>query len=143
APLKPYVAHLVEALLLKGRVADSEHLVHDKYLGLKVRRDGEGEPHVHARGVELDGRLDELLQLREGDYLVELLPYLGTAHPEYRAVQVYVLAPREVWMEARADFEERADAAHYLHLARARPRDAREYLQERGLARAVVSYDAY
>ncbi len=37
-----------EAFFLKRRVADCEHLVDDQDLRLEVRRDGEGEPHVHA-----------------------------------------------------------------------------------------------
>src|ERR1700755_2900405 len=105
-------------------------------------RDREGEPHVHARRVELDGRLDELLKLGEGDYLVELLPDLDAAHAEYRAVQVDVLAPRQVRVKARADFEQRADAPANLDFACARASDAREDFQERRLARAVVPDDA-
>src|SRR5919205_2249165 len=108
-----------------------------------MRRDREREPHVHARRVELDGRLDELLKLGEGDYLVELFSYLDAAHAEYRAVQIDVLAPREVGMKARADFEQRADAAVNLHFSGGRPSDAREDFKKRRLARAVVADDAH
>ena len=66
------VLHLAEALLLELGVADGEHLVDDQDLRLEVRGDGEGQAHVHAAGVALDRRVEELLDLGEGDDLVEL-----------------------------------------------------------------------
>ena len=66
------VVHLAEALLLEARVADRQHLVDDQDLGLEVRGDGEREPHVHAARVVLHRRVDEPLDLRERDDLVEL-----------------------------------------------------------------------
>ena len=37
-----------------------------------MRRDREGQPHIHAAGIVLDRRVDERLDLGEGDDLVEL-----------------------------------------------------------------------
>ena len=42
------VVHLAEAFSLELRVADGEDFVDDQDLGLEVRGDREGEPHVHA-----------------------------------------------------------------------------------------------
>ena len=39
----------VEALLLKGGVADGEHLVDQQDVGVDLDRHREREPHVHAR----------------------------------------------------------------------------------------------
>ena len=47
-------------LRLELGVADRQHLVDHQDLGLEVRRDGEGEPDVHADRVALDRRVDEL-----------------------------------------------------------------------------------
>ena len=73
------VLHLAEALLLELGVADRQHLVDDQDLRLEMRRHGEGEPHVHAARVALDRRVEELLDLGEGDDLVELALDLGAA----------------------------------------------------------------
>ena len=104
------VVHLAEALLLEPRVADREHFVDDQDLRLEVRRDREREPHVHAARVVLHRRVDEALDLGEGDDLVELARDLRAAHAENRAVQENVLAAGQLRMKPGADFEQRADA---------------------------------
>src|SRR3989304_5663126 len=109
--LARHLAHLAEALPLERRVAHGEDFVHDENLGVQVRGDREGEPHVHPAAVALDRRVEELLDLREGDNLVEAARDLLPPHPEDRAVQEDVLAARQLRMEPRADFEQAADAA--------------------------------
>ena len=66
------VAHFPEALLLERGVADGEHFVDEQDLGLEMRGDRERQPQVHAARVALDRRVEEPLDLREGDDLVEL-----------------------------------------------------------------------
>ena len=80
-------------------------------LGLEVGGDGEPEAHLHAARVALDGRVEELLDLRELDDLVELAGDLGPPHAEDRAAQVDVLAAGQLGVEAGADLEQGADAA--------------------------------
>ena len=138
APLGGHVAHLAQALRLERGVADREHLVHEQDLGLEVRRDGERQAQVHAARVALHRRVDEPLDLGEGDDLVELARDLRAAHAEDRAVEVDVLAPGELGMEAGAHLEQRADAAVDLGAAGGRLGDAREDLEQRALARAVA-----
>ena len=111
------LAHLAEALALERRVADREHLVDDQDLRLQVRGDGEREAQLHAARVALDGRVDEPLDLGELDDLVELALDLPPLHAEDRAVEEDVLAARQLGMEARADLEQRADAAPHARLA--------------------------
>ena len=48
---------------------------------LEMRGDGERQPHVHAAGVALHRRVDELLDLGEGDDLVELAADLRRRMP--------------------------------------------------------------
>ena len=61
----------VQALLLEALVADGEHLVDEQHVGFDVHGDREAEPDVHARGVETHLVVDELLELRERDDVVE------------------------------------------------------------------------
>ena len=83
-----------------------------------------------------------LLDPREVDDLVELAVDLGRPHPEDRAVQIDVLAAGQVGVESRPDLQKRADAAVNPRVTRCRRRDARQYLEQRGLSRAVPTDDA-
>src|SRR5262249_9897818 len=56
-----HFSHLAQALPLNLRVADGEYLVDDQDLGFQMRRDREGEPHLHPAGITFDRRVDELL----------------------------------------------------------------------------------
>jgi hypothetical protein len=67
-----------------------------------MRRDGEGEPHIHARGIALDWRVEEFLNFGEGDDLVEFPADFVATHTEYRAVQVDILAASELRMKPGA-----------------------------------------
>ena len=110
--------HVVEALALECCVAHRQHLVDEQHVGLDVHRHREPESHVHARGVELDLVVDEVLELGEGHDVVEALLDLGTGEPEQRAVQVDVVAARELGLEAGAELEHRGEAAPHPDLAR-------------------------
>ena len=68
--------------------------------------------------VALDRRVEELLDLGEGDDLVELARDLARRHAEDRAVEEDVLAAGELGVKAGADLEQAADAA--VDIARAR-----------------------
>ena len=102
---------LLEALALERPVADREHLVEQQHVGVEVRRDREAEPHEHPRRVRAHRHVDEVLELRERDDLVEALADVRALQPEDRAVEVDVLAAGEVGMEAGAELEQRADPA--------------------------------
>ena len=96
APAAGDVLHLAEALLLKARVADGQHLVDDQDLRVEMRRHGEGQAHVHAARVALHRRVQEAADLAELDDLVELALDLGPRHAEDGAVQLDVLAAGEL-----------------------------------------------
>ena len=55
----------------KRGVADREHLVDQQDLGVDLDRHREREAHVHPRGVVLQPHVEELLELGEGDDVVE------------------------------------------------------------------------
>ncbi len=134
--------HAVEAALLELRIADRKHLVDEQDLGLEMRGHREGQPRVHAHGVALHRRVDELLHAREVDDLVEARLHFPARHAEDRAVQEDVLAPGQLLVEAGADLEQASDAAVQLDPAKGRLEDARQDLEQRRLAGAVVADDA-
>ena len=62
---------LCMALPLERLVADRERLVYQDDFGIEVDRDGDAQPHVHARRVVPHGHVDEALEFREPDDRVE------------------------------------------------------------------------
>ena len=76
------------------------------------------------------------------DDLVELPVDLGPLHAEDGAIQVDVLPPGQLGMEAGADFQQRPDPPVDLGFAAGRLGDPGEDLQQRALAGAVAADDA-
>ena len=93
--------------------------------------------------VALDRRVEEPLDLGEGDDLVELARDLGARHAEDGAVEVDVLAAGQLGVKAGADFEQarRRGRGSSTRPSR-RLGDARQDLQQRALAGAVAADDA-
>src|SRR5581483_3434387 len=131
-----------EALALEVDVPDGEDFVHDQNVRIEMGCDRERQPHVHAARIELYGDVDEPLDPRELDDLIEAACDLGAAHPEDRPVQHYVVAARQLRVKAGSDFEQRAESSADLRAALGRIGDAREDLEERRLAGAVRADDA-
>ena len=129
---------LAEALALERLVADGEHLVQQQHVRLEVRGDREAEAHLHPRGVGAHRQVDELLQLGEGDDLVQVLADRRLLQPEDRPVQEDVLAPGELGLEAGAELEQRGDAAADGGAPAGRAEDPGDDPQERRLAGAVA-----
>ena len=123
-----FVAHLAKALILELGIADGEDFVHDHDLAVEVSGDREGELDVHAGGIALDRRVDELGHFGKLDDLVKLPVDLGLRHAEDRAVEVDVLPTGELWVEAGADFKHGGNAAAQDNLAAAGCGDARNQL---------------
>src|SRR4051812_12930919 len=133
------VEDLAEALALERLVADGEHLVQQENVGFDVRCDRETEPHVHPRRVGAHGQVDEVLESRERDDLVELLADGRAWEAVNRAVEVDVLAASHVGMEAGAELQQRADAASHGDAAARRLHDSGEEAEERRLPGAVAT----
>ena len=111
----PELAELVEALVREALVADRQHLVDEQHVGIDVDRHGEAETHVHAGRVGLHRRVDEILQLRELDDLVEAPRDLALRQAEHDAVDEDVLAAGDLGMKAGAQLDQRGDAAVHRH----------------------------
>src|SRR5262249_30878368 len=105
-----------------------------------VRGHGEAEAHLHARGVVLDRRIDETLQLGEGHDAIELRLDLPAGHAEDDPVEGDVLAPRQLGMEAGPDLDEGAQPTVHHEGAGGGYGDAREDLEQSALPRAIRAY---
>ena len=127
-----------EALALERLVADGEDLVEEQDVGVEECCDREAEAHRHPGRVRPHRAVDRILELGEGDDLVEAAADVRAAKALDRAVQEHVLAAREVRVEASAELEEGADPAARPHGARARLDDPGDETQQGRLARSVA-----
>src|ERR1700756_2476882 len=90
----------------------------------------------------LDWRIEELLDLGEGDDLVEFAFDLDPAHAEDRAVQEDVFATGQFGMKSGANLEQAGHTASKRHPPSRWFGDAAEDLEQRAFARAVATDDA-
>ena len=109
--------HFAKAFSLERSVADGQDFVDEQDFRFEMRGHGEGEAHVHAAAIVLHRGIDEMLDVGEGDDLVELAVDFALAHAEDGAVQIDVFAAGELGVKAGADFEQAADAAANLGAA--------------------------
>jgi hypothetical protein len=72
----------VDALALEPLVSDGQHLVDHQDVRVDVDGDGKAEPDIHARGVELHGAIDELVEFGEVDDGIEHLVDLPLGHAQ-------------------------------------------------------------
>ena len=129
-----------QALALERLVAHGQDLVDQQHVGVEVRHDREPEPQVHPRAVGLDRHVDELAELRELDDALDPRLDLLAREPVQRAVQVDVLAAREVGAEAGAELEQRYDPPAAVGAPGVERHDPSEAAEQRRLARAVASH---
>src|SRR5246127_1372346 len=87
----------------------------------------------------LDWRIEELLDLGEGDDLVEFAFDLDPAHAEDRAVQEDVFATGQFGMKSGANLEQAGHTASKYHPPSRRFGDAAQDLEQRAFARAVAA----
>ena len=136
------ILHLPKAFFLKLGIAYCQDFVDNQNLGFEMGGDGEGEADLHAAAVALDGGVEEFLNAREVDNLVELAVDLPLPHAEDCAVHVDVFAAGQLGMKAGADLQQAAHPAADHCPAMRRLGDAAEDFQQRALAGAVATDDA-
>src|SRR4029079_18609202 len=115
---------------------------HKQDLRLQVRRNSEGETHVHTARVVFDCCIEKPLDLGEGDYLIKLSVYLPALHSQYGTVEIYVLSSAQLTMKSGADFEQATDAAVEFHLSRSRFGNRRDDRQQSRFPRSIAAYYA-
>ena len=102
----------------------------------------EGQAHLHAAAVVLQGSIEEAFHFGEGYDLVELPADFCGAHAEDGAAHEHIFASGELGVETGADFEKAADAAVKLGVSFGGAGDAGEDFQQRALAGAVAADQA-
>src|SRR5215831_1772402 len=133
---------MLKALPLEVRVAARQHLIDQGNLGIEVHSDGKRQSHVHPRREVLDRRLQEIGELTEFDDRVVVPVDLAPAESEQSPVQIHVLPPGVLGMEARTKFQQRRDTAADLNAAKVRPENPCQHLEQGALARSVVPDNA-
>jgi hypothetical protein len=127
----------LHALALEGLVAHGQDLVDEQDVGVDVDGHGEGQAHVHAARVELDLGVDEPLDAGEVDDGVEVGVGLAAGQAEDGGVEVDVLAPGQVAVEAGAQLQQGGQPAAALHPALVRGQDPADHLEQGALAGPV------
>jgi len=136
------LAHPRDALLLESDVADAQHFVDEEDVRVEVSRNRKPEAGIHARGIPLDRCVDEFLDAGKVDNRVELARNLGARHSHDRALQIDVLAARQIGVKAGGDLDQRTDASVQLNPTARGSQDLGEELQDGRLAGAVGPDDA-
>ena len=103
-----------------------------------MRRNGKGQANVHTRGISLDWSVEKVLDLGEVDDLIEFLRDLSASHPQDRAIEKDVLAPRELMVKPCTDFEQASCPSIDAKSPFSRNRDPAEKFKERTLPGSVL-----
>ena len=139
APLRLKLLHAVEALLLKHLVADGQHLVDQQDVRVDVDGDGETKAYEHAGRVVLHLAVDGVFELGERNDVVEPAGDFTLGDAKERRVDEDVLAPGEIGVKPAPSSSSDAMRPRTRHLAGGRQQDSRDALEQRRLARAVVT----
>lgn len=100
------IVHLLDAAFLKFDIADGEHLVDEKDIGIDLNGDGEAEADIHTGRVEADRLVDIVTDAGKFDDFVEALLHDGAWDIHDRAVEEDIFASCEIRVKAGAQFEE-------------------------------------
>src|SRR5690606_14995019 len=92
-----------------------QNLVDQENVWLNVNCDRECQPHVHARGIELDLRVKELTNLREFHDGVEVVVNLAATQSENRAVEIDVVSTGQIGVESGTQLKQCGDLSATLH----------------------------
>lgn len=140
-PLKLVMFHL--ATIGNGKVlSDRKRFINQKNIRIHMRDYREGQPHIHAARVGLDGLINAMANIGKRQDVVQAGGDFLLGESEQGRVHVDVFTGGEFAIEARAELEQRRHAAMGSHRAgggRERPADD---LQQSRFTRAVAADDA-
>ena len=132
-----------KALRLELGVAHGQCLVDDQHVGVDAGRHGKGQPHVHAGRIRLHRPVDELADVGKGLDVGKAAGDFLTAHAQDGAIEVDVLAPGKLRVEARPQLQQRGHTTADFHMAVGGGERAAEDLQQGALAGTIAADDAH
>src|SRR4051794_27512836 len=136
------LVELLEALLLERGIPDGEHLIDEKHVRVDLDRHREREAHGHAGGVVLELEVEKALELGEPNDVVKAFACLSARQSQQDRVDDYVVASRQIGVEADAQLDERRQSPGDADTPGVDLVDAGEALQQRALAGAVAPDDS-
>src|SRR5262249_46009969 len=99
------VLHFVDAAPLKFSVTNSQDLINEQNVLIKISGNGKSQPNVHSAGGMFYRCVDELLDSRKADDVVELAIDLGAIHAKDRSAEINVFSARELAVNPRPPLE--------------------------------------
>ena len=133
------LGELVQALLLELQVTHRQDFIHQQDLWFDVDRNREPQTHIHPRRIVLHRLVDKVLHPGKRHDFVEFSFDFGSAHPQDSAVKKDVFPSRQLGMKTRTNLQHRRHAPVRSDLAAVRGQNLGDALQQRGLARTVLS----
>jgi hypothetical protein len=135
-PVRDTSPHLAHTPVLKSSIAHGENLIDDQDLRLEMSGDGEGEAHAHSTACSVSPGYPMNASISEkSDDLHQLCRNLAARHAENRAIQKYVIAPRQLLVESRCPLRAAKRRGRAASPIASRGCDGTQDLEERGLPR--------
>ena len=132
----------LDAPVLKNEVPHRQGLIHQQDVRVHVDGYGEGQPHEHSGGIDLDRLVHEFADPGELQNVVLALLHLPLGEPHDGAGHEHVLPSRELGIEPGTQLQQGRDGPSNPQVTRGLPMDSGHELQQRALARSVPSHDA-
>ena len=131
------MAHPGEALLPECIVSHRQDLVHQKQIGVEVRRNGKAQANPHAGAVVLNRAVDEIPDIGEGQDVFEDRFHPASGDPEDGRIDIDVFQAREDGVEACPQGDQRPYPSPDADGAPVRLDEAVQDPEQGGLARPV------
>jgi len=100
-----------QATVLENRVAHGECLIDNQDVRLDARRDGEGQPHIHAAGISFDGLVKKRTNLGEALDGREKRVRFSSCQTQQTGVHVDVFHAGKLRIKTGAQFEQRGNSS--------------------------------
>ena len=99
------LGELVETFFLEIQVPYRQDLIDQQNFGFHVDSNRKPQTHVHTGGIVLNRLVNETLYPGEIHDFVKFTVYLGTAHPQNRAIQIDVFPPGQFGVETGSNLQ--------------------------------------
>src|SRR5437867_1887218 len=111
------VLHFTQTLLLKLHISHCQDLVNNQNLWIEMGGHCKSQAQIHTTAIVLDRRVNEFVHFSECNDLIKLAVNLCLPHTENSAVQVNILSPAQLGVEASPYLQQRAHPALNLGIA--------------------------